>query len=115
MEMADSDATGKVTFPKLFERMPEKSGYWIEIFQKEGAKWRAPKRLIGYGTSLTRLHVENPLITSRVNSGGLEITVTLREECPTDIEIVDAATGRRKHFAQLWFRDDRVKTWTVAP
>ncbi|WP_425396568.1 M56 family metallopeptidase [Aeoliella sp.] len=114
MEQVVSNAEGDAVLDGFFERIPEGAGYWIEIFRQEGANWSPPKRLIGWAAGLTKLHAENPLINTKEIAGGLEITLTLREKCPADIEIVDAATGKRKHFAQLLFKDDRVDNWTVA-
>ena len=113
-EFAVTDSMGNAVLPKFFERMPAKADYWIQISRKEGVLWQPPNPLIGRGTNLTKLHAGNPLVETQEKADSFEITVTLIQECPTDIAIVDAITGKREHFAQLLFKDDRVNQWTVA-
>ncbi|MEL6105418.1 MAG: M56 family metallopeptidase [Planctomycetota bacterium] len=112
MEHATTDIEGAAVFAGFFQRLPERAGYWIEIFHPENNRWRIPKRLIGWRNRLS--NVSDPLITTQENQQGFTITVTLREECPTELDILDAETGQRKHFAQLLFKDARVEDWTLA-
>ncbi|MCA9125692.1 MAG: hypothetical protein KDB22_01360 [Planctomycetales bacterium] len=114
METAIADENGVAQLKGFFDRLPEESSYWIEVFQQNDAKWRAPNRLIGRGASLAKSNLQNPLIELNAGTESVEITITLRQECPIDVEIVDAETGDRKHFAQLLFKDNRVRDWTLA-
>lgn len=114
MQIAKTNSEGLATFDDFFNIIPDRAGYWIQVFREKGESWRAPGRLSGRGLSLSKSDSGNPLVQSTVNEDGLRIVITLREECSTDIKIIDATTGKRRHFAQLLFKDERVDDWTLA-
>ncbi|MEO1529925.1 MAG: M56 family metallopeptidase [Planctomycetota bacterium] len=112
MEHATTNTNGEAIFKGFLKRLPEGAGYWIEVFHPKDNQWRIPKRIVGWGDRLG--NDGDPLITTQKNDGNFTIAVTLREECPAEVEIVDAKTRRKVHFAQLLFTDERVDDWTLA-
>ncbi|GAB5403175.1 MAG: hypothetical protein Aurels2KO_14060 [Aureliella sp.] len=114
MQIVATDAKGIAKFNDFFKKVPGRVGYWIDVFRDKDAAWRPPQRLVGWEMDLSKSVLEDPLMQSEKTAQGLRIDITLRQECPTDIEIVDSTNGKRRHFAQLFFKDDRVDDWTRA-
>lgn len=112
-ESGRTNENGIVEFAGIGSRIPRGKSCRVQVQPLEGADWQA--RYVYLGIHKGEKVGSDPLIAvEKSSSDDLAVTFTLREPCPIDVAIVDAKTNERIHFAQLLFKDDRVKEWIPA-
>lgn len=112
-ESASTNDKGVATFDQIASRIPRGNSCRVQVQSLDGAAWKP--RHVTLGVHRGTRAGSDPLINLETDdSNNRVVTFTLRKHCPLDLEIVDSATGKPIHFAQLLFNDDRVPDWTLA-